>query len=94
MAKEFNEKELSQGSIELLEVLRNFLIQKFERAGVPEIVQIFKNMPYDWLVRVLHYGFSEETFFESMKGNFKPKPFKLSMEDLEKIRKNMKRTFR
>ena len=94
MAKEFNEKELSQGNIELLEVLRNSMIQKFEKAGVPEIVQSFKNMPLDWLVRVLQYGFSEEAFFESMKGNFKLKPFKLSMEDLEKIRKNMRKHFR
>jgi len=89
------ETEIARENIVLLEELRKSMIKRFEKIGATEIIQIFKNMPLNSLIRILNFGFSEKVFFkESMQGKFKFEPFDLSSSELEIIVKNIKKFFK
>ena len=88
-------KEIANENIVLLEELRKCMIKRFELVKINDIAEQFKTMSYNDLIRCLNFGFSEEIFFkETMQGKFNIKPFEISINELNIIRKNIKKFFK
>lgn len=76
---------LTEKNKELLDTLKANMIRDFTNMERPDIVDVLKEFNYNDLIMVLHLGFSEKTFFRSLRGLEKNVSFYLSNEQLNKI---------
>jgi len=74
---------------ELLDSLKEGQIQLWKQQNRDDIADIFERMDYNDLVMVLHLGFSEKAFYESMQGIVTTSSFRLSEEEINKIKQGL-----
>jgi hypothetical protein len=79
-------EQISKQNIDLLESLRNQFIDISKRWGMPEFEEVWKSYDLNDLITVLHLGFSEKDFFDSLLNEeVKGEPIFYSTEEIKKI---------
>jgi hypothetical protein len=85
---------ISRKSRDFLDKLKVELLEYAQKMRRDDLFQLFDNFDYDDLIYVLHLGFSEKSFFETVRGTCEGISFELSEQDLDEIRLGIKTLFK
>ena len=85
------EIEIDSRVKDLLDVLKRNQIKIWETQNRKDIADIWNKFDYNDLIMVLHLGFSEMAFYQSMVGVVEPERFDIPKENLNKIRQGLHR---